>query len=54
MNVVISDDIEQRFRKAIADYKGMKKGNVSEAAEEAFELWITEIEHRLSGKVKIK
>ncbi len=40
MNVVVSDKTEDRFRKAIADYKGFKKGNLSEALEEAIDLWI--------------
>ena len=40
MNVVIADKTEDRFRKAIADTKGMRKGNISEALEEAIDLWI--------------
>ena len=40
MNVVISDRTEERFRKAIADYMGLKKGNISKALEEAIDLWI--------------
>ncbi|MGB8767524.1 MAG: hypothetical protein WCC79_09415 [Nitrososphaeraceae archaeon] len=39
-NIVVSDDIEKRFRRAIAEYKGMKKGNISKAFEEAIELWL--------------
>jgi hypothetical protein len=42
MNVVISDDIENRFRKTIARYWGFKKGSISRALEEAIELWIKE------------
>jgi hypothetical protein len=40
MNIILGDDIEERFRKAVADNKGMKKGNISLALEEAVELWI--------------
>jgi len=40
MNVVIDDKLEDRFRKAIADTKGLRKGNISEALEEAIDLWI--------------
>jgi hypothetical protein len=40
MNVVIDDRLEERFRKAIADTKGLRKGNISEALEEAIDLWI--------------
>lgn len=34
----------------VADYKGFKKGNLSEALEEAIDLWIMEQAKR--GKVK--
>jgi hypothetical protein len=40
MNVVIDDKLEERFRKTIADTKGLRKGNISEALEEAIDLWI--------------
>ena len=40
MNVVIDDKLEERFRKTIADTKGLRKGNISDALEEAIELWI--------------
>jgi Family of unknown function (DUF5678) len=40
MNVIIDDKLEERFRKAIADTKGLRKGNISEALEEAIDLWI--------------
>lgn len=40
MNVVIDDKLEERFRKTIADTKGMRKGNISEALEEAIDMWI--------------
>ena len=40
MNVVIDDKLEERFRKTIADTKGLRKGNISESLEEAIDLWI--------------
>ena len=40
LNIVVSDDIENRFRRAVFEYKGMKKGNISKAFEEAIELWL--------------
>ena len=40
MNVAIDDNLETRFRKAVFEKKGMKKGNISEALEEAIESWI--------------
>lgn len=44
MNIVLPDDIEDKFRKAIFEKKGMKKGNISEALEEAIDLWVKEQE----------
>ncbi|HEX7257598.1 MAG TPA: hypothetical protein VF242_06020 [Nitrososphaeraceae archaeon] len=40
MNVAIDDNLEDRFRKAVFEKKGMKKGNISKALEEAIEHWI--------------
>lgn len=40
MNVVLSDDIEERFRRVVFERMGMKKGNISEALEEAVDLWM--------------
>ena len=42
MNIKLSDETEERFRKAVANSKGMKKGNISIAIEEAIDLWIGE------------
>ena len=40
MNIVLKDTTEEKFRKAVANKLGMKKGNISIALEEAIELWI--------------
>ena len=40
MNIVLDDERENKFRRAIFESKGMKKGNISEAIEEAIDLWI--------------
>ena len=40
INISLDDKLEERFRKAIFESKGMKKGNISEAFEEALEEWI--------------
>jgi len=52
LNAVLPDDVETRFRKAVFESKGMKKGNISEALEEAVEAWIDERARELakSGK----
>ena len=42
MNIVVEDDIEERFRRTVANSKGFKKGNISIALQEAMELWIKE------------
>jgi hypothetical protein len=43
MNVVLSDELENKFRKTVYESKGYKKGNISEAMEEAIECWIKKI-----------
>jgi hypothetical protein len=49
MNIVLDDDVEEKFRKAVFESKGMKKGNISEALQEAIETWIKE-QDRLNKK----
>jgi hypothetical protein len=40
LNVVISDEVDAEFRQQVFKRKGMKKGNITEALEEAIRLWI--------------
>jgi len=40
MNIVLDDKLEEEFRKAVFERKGMKKGNISIALEEAIKQWI--------------
>lgn len=40
MNIVLDDELEKEFREAIFKRKGMKKGNISEALDEAIRQWI--------------
>ena len=40
MNIVLEDTVEERFRKTVFQSKGMKKGNISEAIQEALEAWM--------------
>jgi len=56
INIAIKDETEERLRRAIADYMGVKKGNISKAMEEAINLWIdhvSEIYRRRYGKTEI-
>ena len=47
MNIVLDDEIEEKFRRAVFERKGMKKGNISKALEEAIQQWM---EYRNSEK----
>lgn len=40
LNVSVKDDLESRFRENVFKRKGMKKGNLTKAIEEAMLLWI--------------
>ena len=39
VNLAIDDKIEKKFREAVFRKKGMKKGNLTEAVEEAMLMW---------------
>jgi hypothetical protein len=41
INISLDDKLEERFRKAVFETKGMKKGNMSDAFQEALEAWIS-------------
>lgn len=41
INVVISDEVDAKFRRKVFEKKGMKKGNLTKAVEEAMILWIS-------------
>ena len=36
----VEDDLEKKFRETVFKRKGMKRGNITEALEEAIEQWI--------------
>ncbi|HKZ42171.1 MAG TPA: hypothetical protein VJ044_14495 [Candidatus Hodarchaeales archaeon] len=40
MNIVLDDKLEEQFRKTVFQRKGMKKGNISKAIQEAIVSWI--------------
>jgi hypothetical protein len=51
LTIMIRDDLDEEFRNAVFKKKGMHKGNLSEAIEEALEMWIAE-QSRREGKSK--
>ena len=40
LNISLSDELEEKFRKTVFDKFGMKKGNINKAFEEAINDWI--------------
>lgn len=40
INVKVQKDIDAKFRETVFKRKGMKKGNLTEALEEAMLLWV--------------
>ena len=41
INLSIDNDLDEKFRVAVAKRKGMRKGNLTKAMEEAMKLWIS-------------
>jgi len=40
MDIIVSDDLEKRFRAEVFKRLGMKRGNITLAIQEAIEQWI--------------
>jgi len=40
INFVIPDDLEKQFRERVFDKYGLKKGNISEALQDAIKQWL--------------
>lgn len=40
LTVLIKDELDEEFREAVFKKKGMHRGNIKEAIEEAIEMWI--------------
>ena len=53
MNISLPDDLETKFRKAVYEKKGMKKGNISESLEEAIEAWVKDENKKKPNKGEI-
>jgi hypothetical protein len=41
LNLTISKQLNEQFRKAVFDRYGLRKGDIQRAVEEAIKLWIT-------------
>lgn len=52
INFVIPDEIEDKFRQEVYKSKGMKKGNISKAIEEAILLWMQIEQKKRSNAAK--
>ncbi len=40
IDVILPDDLEEKFRKKVFEKYGMKRGNITSAIQEAIEEWI--------------
>ncbi len=46
MDIIIPDDLEKRFREEVFKRRGMKRGNMTWAIQEAIEQWIEQEERK--------
>jgi hypothetical protein len=52
IKVILSDDLEEKFRDEVYKSKGMKKGNITIAIEEAINMWIVDQQQKRSDVAK--
>jgi hypothetical protein len=52
LGLKIKDDLEEEFRRFVFETKGMKKGNISLALEEAIEMWIEDARKKKKAKTR--
>jgi epoxyqueuosine reductase QueG len=52
IKVILKDDLEKEFRDEVYKQMGMKKGNITEAIEEAVKDWIEKQRQKRSGIAK--
>ncbi|MFY9966442.1 MAG: hypothetical protein WAU25_08255 [Nitrososphaeraceae archaeon] len=53
VNLTINDDLEEAFREAAYKVKGMKKGFLTEATEEAISVWLKYVQMNLNETKKL-
>ena len=49
----IDEELDSKFRRAVFEKKGMKRGVMLESLQEAIELWITEKNASLNKEVEV-
>ena len=52
IKVILSDELEEKFRNEVFKSKGMKKGNITIAIEEAINMWIEDQQQKRSDAAK--
>jgi hypothetical protein len=52
IKVILSDELEEKFRNEVFKSKGMKKGNITIAIEEAINMWIDAQQEKRSNAAK--
>jgi len=52
IKVILSDDLEKQFREEVFRWRGMKKGNITLAIEEAVTDWIAKRHRKRSEAAK--
>lgn len=52
VNLTINDELEEAFREAAYKVKGMKKGFLTEATEEAISVWLKYVQMNLNEETK--
>ena len=52
IKVILTDELEQKFRDEVYKSKGMKKGNITIAIEEAINSWIEDQQQKRSNTAK--
>jgi hypothetical protein len=46
LTVLIDDKLDEKFRETVFKQKGMRRGNLTEAIEEAIDLWINQKQNK--------
>ncbi len=54
MTVNVDDEMEQKFRETVAKEKGVGKGKLGSAVQEAFDLWVQEKEQNIIAQRQLQ